>query len=84
MVEVIKWIGLFALYAVTDGLYTYWMYAVNEGAAKRAGITAAVLMLFVGIGTISYTQNPWYLVPVSLGAGVGTSAVVWWNTKDPS
>lgn len=84
MLEVLTWIGLFALYAVTDGLYAYWVYAVHEGAAARAGIIAGALMLFVGVGTISYVQNPWYLVPVALGAGTGTSLVVWWNTKSPS
>ena len=83
MPEPLRWAGLFLLYTMTDGLYTNWMYQVTEGNPMRAGITSAAVIVLIGIATISYTQNPWRLIPIALGSFVGTALVVWWNTKAP-
>lgn len=81
MPEYLMYLALFVVYAIIDGLYTYWMYMVQAHEPLRAGITAGLLMFLIGFGTISYTSNYYYLLPVSLGAAFGTWLVVYWKSN---
>ena len=68
---------LFAVYTVTDALYTRWMYQVSARKAFPASITAMILAACIAVGVMHYTQNHWYIISVILGSGFGT----WWEVK---
>lgn len=72
-------IGIFVLYATIDSIFALHTLSVVEGRKLYAANTGSFLYLLVAIGTISYTDNPWFIVPMVLGSWVGNYCTIWWK-----
>lgn len=67
---------VFLCYAVTDGLYSHWMYTVAERKPLPSALTAMSILLIAAFGVISYTSNPLYVIAMGLGSCLGSYVVV--------
>lgn len=61
---------------VLDVLWALYIRRTAQGAALQASVYAAVLYALGAYNTLNIVANPWLLVPVTLGAGVGTYVIV--------
>lgn len=68
------WSYVFTFLAVffVDIFYTYFLKAVHENKAVKAGIWAAVVWLIGSVAVIEYTANHWLLIPACIAAFCGT------------
>jgi hypothetical protein len=67
---------VFAVYVVFDILYALYVLFVSQKRAIAASCTGSVLYSLGAVGVMSYTDNVLYLIPLSLGAFVGTYIAV--------
>lgn len=63
---------LFALSLLSDLMWTVWSRACSHGQSQRAALASAGIYLLAGVTTIAFVSNPWMLIPLGLGAYVGT------------
>jgi len=68
------WIALlvFVAYTLTDALYTFYTLAIVKGHKFIASSTGMIMYLLIAAGTINYTDNAWYVLPMALGGFAGT------------
>lgn len=68
------WIAfvLFVTYTLLDGLYAVYTMAIVRKNKSMAASIAAVMYALIAVGTINYIENYFYIVPMALGAWVGT------------
>ncbi len=84
MLEDINWttaFGVLLVYGLMEALYVYWVYVVAELRAARAANVSTLMHLLGAFGVISYTQNQWYIIPLVIGAWIGTYLVVKFKAK---
>jgi hypothetical protein len=62
-------LGVFIAVLVADWLWTKYILA--------AGAYSAAIVLAGGVTTLAVVASPWYLLPASAGAFVGT----WWAAR---
>jgi hypothetical protein len=75
---------VFVVYVVFDILYALYVIFVGQKRAIAASCTGALLYSLGAVGVMSYTHNLLYLIPLSLGAFVGTYiAVTYMGDKHP-
>lgn len=74
-------IGLFFLYVLVDLLYAYYTLSVTRLQPFKAATIGAIMYVMLAAGVISYSSNPWYLVPIGLGSWVGTFLAVFREKK---
>jgi hypothetical protein len=67
---------VFIVYVVFDVLYALYVIFVGQKRAFAASITGSMLYSLGAVGVMSYTHNALYLIPLSLGAFVGTYIAV--------
>jgi uncharacterized membrane protein (DUF485 family) len=72
---------VFVVYVVFDILYALYVIFVGQKRAVAASVTGAMLYSLGAVGVMSYTHNALYLVPLSLGAFVGTYIAVKYTGK---
>jgi hypothetical protein len=72
--EVNIWICLFlfAVYFVYDVLYAKFIISVQKLQSTLSATISGAMYVISAIGIIKYTDNPWYLLPVAMGASLGT------------
>jgi hypothetical protein len=70
---------LFAVYVIFDILYGWYILAVNRFNAEIAGILSIMIGVISYGGVIKVVDNPWYGVPIVIGSGVGTFALINWE-----
>lgn len=72
------WIALavFAAYFVIDVIYVQFVRSVAQGSAWRASACSVGIYLFMAFGVVQYVENRWYLIPLALGAWLGTFMAV--------
>ena len=63
---------LFGIYFVFDILYAQFILSVQKLKATLSATISGTMYIVSAIGIIKYTENPWYLLPVALGASLGT------------
>lgn len=63
---------LFVVYLATDYLFAYYTKRVVEGKAYLAAHAGTIIVFLAAFGVISYTENPWYILPIAMGSWVGT------------
>lgn len=68
-------IGIFAGYALVDGLYVYYTLTVVRRQAFRAASVSFIMNFILAAGVFTYTQNFFYVIPIALGSFVGTYLV---------
>jgi ABC-type uncharacterized transport system permease subunit len=69
-------IGLFFLYIVVDVMYAFYTLAVTDLKPWRSATIGALMYVLLAAGVISYSSNPWYLIPIGMGSWIGTYIAV--------
>lgn len=67
---------VFVVYVVFDILYALYVIFVGQKRALAASVTGAMLYSLGAVGVMSYTHNKLYIIPLSMGAFVGTYIAV--------
>jgi hypothetical protein len=62
---------------IADILWTRFIIAASERRAIPAASYSAAIVLAGGVTTLAVVASPWYLLPASAGAFVGT----WWAAR---
>jgi presenilin-like A22 family membrane protease len=52
--------------------YALYIRRAAQGNALEATIYDGILMTIIGLSILAYTKKPWFLVPIVLGAMLGT------------
>jgi uncharacterized membrane protein YfcA len=68
--------AVFLTYVVIDVLYARYVVEVSRANAMRAATISSILYALLSYGVIQYSHNIWYLVPLVLGAWIGTYLTV--------
>ena len=64
--------GLALLYFALDALYSKYVISIGKLKPLSASNYSAILILLTGLATSEYVQNLWYLVPMCIGAWLGS------------
>jgi cadmium resistance protein CadD (predicted permease) len=64
--------GLALLYFALDSLYSQYVISIGRLKPLSTSNYSALLILLTGLATSEYVQNLWYLIPMCLGAWVGS------------
>ena len=71
-----KAVLVFLLTAGLDFLWASYIQATARGQAVRAGLYSAAIVAASGVTTLVFVTEPIYLIPMCLGAYVGTRLTV--------
>lgn len=74
-------VGLFVAYVVVDILYVYYTLYVTRLQSVAAAHTSVAIYLIAIFGVINYVNNYLYVIPISIGAWLGTYATVEWEKR---
>lgn len=77
----VKAIVIFFVYVIVDLLYAYYILCVGRQQAFRAATASSILYSLLAYGVISYSENKYYLIPLGMGAWVGTFILVTWDKR---
>jgi type IV secretory pathway VirB3-like protein len=69
-------IGLFFASLLLDAVFALYIVAVNKGQSILAATLSLITYLLMAVGIVSYVENKWYIVPLALGAFVGSYIIV--------
>jgi uncharacterized protein YebE (UPF0316 family) len=69
-------LGLFIASAFLDAVFALYIVAVGKGQAFLAALMSLFTYLLMAVGIVNYVENKWYIVPLSLGAFVGSYVIV--------
>lgn len=67
---------------LVDVAWGFYIRRAGTGNAVKAANWAVGIMLFGVFNTISWLENRWMLIPVYLGAWIGTYGVVKWDHRN--
>lgn len=67
---------VFVVYIFFDILYALYVICVSKQRAVAASFVSSALYSLGAFGVMSYLNNPWYLIPLALGAFIGTYIAV--------
>lgn len=67
---------VFIVYVVFDILYALYVLCVSRRQSVAAAGISSVLYSLGAVGVMNYMNNAWYLVPLGIGAFVGTYIAV--------
>lgn len=67
---------VFVVYVLFDILYALYVLCVSRQQAVAASLISSALYSLGAYGVMSYLHNAWYLIPLALGAFVGTYLAV--------
>jgi hypothetical protein len=67
---------VFVTYVVIDILYALYVIYVGRGNALAASFASSALYSLAAYGVITYSRNIIYVIPLALGAFLGTYLVV--------
>lgn len=77
----LQWTIVLVAMFVTDICWAYYIRRVKDAQALQSSLWAVFLFLTGAVGAISYVNNPWFLIPATLGAFVGTFSAVYLDGK---
>jgi len=63
---------LFGVYFCFDILYSWFIISVQQLKAVLSASISVAMYGISAIGVIKYTENSWYMLPIMMGAGLGT------------
>jgi hypothetical protein len=69
-------VGLFVAATLLDAIFALYTVAVVKTQPFRAASLSFLTYMLEAVGVVNYVNNKWYLVPLALGAFVGSYAVV--------
>lgn len=67
---------LFVTYVIIDFVYAAYILYVNRLQAVRAATCSSILYVLLAYGVLNYTHNHWYLIPIGIGAWLGSWLLV--------
>jgi hypothetical protein len=70
-------LGVFIAVLVADATWTLYIRATAERRPVLAATYSVAIVLMGGVTTLAVVASPWYLLPASAGAFVGT----WWAAR---
>ena len=73
---------IFVTYVIIDILYAMYVICVSKRQAVNAAFVSSFLYSLGAYGVISYSKNPLYVVPLAVGAFLGTYIVVKYNSRE--
>jgi hypothetical protein len=73
---------IFVTYVVIDILYALYVICVGKRQPVNAAVVSSFLYSLGAYGVISYAKNPLYVIPLALGAFLGTYLVVKYNASE--
>jgi hypothetical protein len=65
-------IAVFLFYLLIDVLYVLYTRYIVEHRPLACANVAGLIYGLVALGTVSYTNNKWYIIPVVAGSWLGT------------
>jgi uncharacterized membrane protein YfcA len=65
-------LGLFVLYIALDAIYSNYVFSLNRLHAVNTANFSAALIFLTGLATFEYVHNLWYLLPMCVGAWIGS------------
>lgn len=77
-------LAAFGSVVVLDFVWARYNLACAKQQPIIGGFYAAAILALGGFVVLQYTENPWLLIPATLGAFVGTSSSLWlskWKDK---
>lgn len=72
--------AIFAAYFITDMLYACYVRWVSNGSAVKAAFCTVAISLLMSMGIMQCIDNPLYLIPLSMGAWLGTYVAIKFKT----
>lgn len=72
---------LVVIFAIENVVYVKYFQAVEANQPIRASVYSVSIYVISIFGVISYINNYWYVIPVLLGAIIGTYGGVRWKIK---
>lgn len=67
---------LFATYVIIDFVYAAYILYVNRLQAVKAATCSSILYVLLAYGVINYSKNHLYLIPIGVGAWLGSWLLV--------
>jgi hypothetical protein len=67
---------VFVTYFLIDILYAFYVIYVGKRDAVRSALASSALYSLAAYGVITYSRNIAYVVPLALGAFLGTYVIV--------
>lgn len=67
---------IFFVYILFDVLYALYVLCVSRRRAMSASLISAALYSLGAYGVMNYLASPFYLIPLALGAFIGTYIAV--------
>lgn len=67
---------IFITYVIIDILYALYVIYVGKKNALISASISAVMYTFIAYGVVNYSKNPYYIIPLIIGAWLGTYIVV--------
>jgi len=74
---------VFLSYYLLDVIYVVFVRNVGLGNAVTAANCSVIIYLLAAIGITNYVENPLYLIPMCLGAWVGTWSASHYGNEHP-
>lgn len=71
-INILTWISLFIVYFIIDLLYARYVISVSDLNAFGASNISVVMYLLTAFGTIQYVENFINIIPIAIGAWLGT------------
>jgi hypothetical protein len=67
-----EYISTFLAMFVVDIFYAYYIKAIQDEEAVKAGLWAGTVYAIASLCVINFTTNNWLIIPAALGAVCGT------------
>jgi hypothetical protein len=74
-------VGLFFASGALEAIFALYTLAVTKHKAIQAASWSLVSYFLLAVGILNFINNKWYVIPLALGAFVGTYGVVRWESK---
>jgi hypothetical protein len=74
-------VGLFVASAVLDVVFVLYTYAVVKKRPLAAANWSLLTYVLMALGIVNYVSNKWYLIPLSLGAFLGSYCTVKYEAR---
>jgi 4-hydroxybenzoate polyprenyltransferase len=75
-------IALFFLAMILEAVYARYTFALTKHQSLLAGVMSGLVYVIGAIGVVSYVSNKLYLIPISIGAFIGTIIVVEYEKRN--
>jgi hypothetical protein len=73
--------SIFATYVVIDILYALYVICVSKRQPIHSAVVSTCLCSLSAYGVISYSRHPLYVIPLALGAFLGTYLVIKYSAR---